>query len=184
MTKFILVKHGHTDYESVQNRGFKGQGLDFASLTEKKIKQVEDISYDERFIGSNKLISSPCTNAMQTAAIISEKHNLSINVELDLHDFIPDLKFNYTDRKLYADNYQAARQQMKDDKKYHNIQHESIYDIEIRTLNVLKQYLIYNKVIVVTHDPVMFSLTNRKYRPCDIAELEYDEKQIEKMLIR
>ena len=33
MTKFYLVRHGQPDYSYVDERGFKGQGRDFAPLT-------------------------------------------------------------------------------------------------------------------------------------------------------
>ena len=32
---------------------------------------------------------------MQTAAIISKETQLDINIELDIHEWLPDLTFNY-----------------------------------------------------------------------------------------
>lgn len=40
-------------------------------------------------------VSSPYTRALQTAAIISQKTNIDITVEMDLHEWMPDLTFQY-----------------------------------------------------------------------------------------
>lgn len=179
MTKFILIRHGKPDFSKVEEKGFIGHGCDLAFLSKEGIKQANDVSNNKILDDSEMLISSPYTRCMQTASIISNKLNLPIYGEIDLHEWLPDLTYRYKDIETPRINYQKA---IND---YNNCQvtskdYESIYSVQIRVLKTLKKYLEYQKVIVVTHGGVMYSLTGNQYKHCEIAEINYDGKILKK----
>ena len=57
-----------------------------APLTDEGVQQAELASKNEILKGSDLIVLSPYTRALQTASIISK-------VEIDLHEFIPDKTF-------------------------------------------------------------------------------------------
>lgn len=93
--KVVFIRHGEPNFLPCDERGFIGQGRDMAPLTDKGILQAELASKNELLKGSELIVSSPYTRALQTAAIISKNTGLDIRVEVDLHEFIPDKTFRY-----------------------------------------------------------------------------------------
>ena len=179
MTKFLLIRHGKPDYKGVEEKGFKGHGCDLAFLSSKGIEQAKNAAENQLLNGADILISSPYTRCMQTASIISNKVNLPINGEINLHEWLPDLSFNYQTSEVVKVNYEKAINDYINN-ILENKEYESIYSVKMRVLNVLKKYLEYSKVIVVTHGGVMYALTHNHYKYCDIVEIEYDGKTLKK----
>ncbi len=177
MTNFILIRHGDPDYNLVEGKGFKGHGCDLAFLSDEGIKQAEDVSRNSILKGADILLSSPYTRCMQTASFISNAIGLPIMGEINLHEWLPDLSYNYTTHDLVSINYQKAINDYING-EISSYDYESIYSVQIRVLKVLKRYLQFNKVIVVTHGGVMYSLTGRCYKPCEIADINYDGKKL------
>ena len=175
MTRFILIRHGKPDYSKIEQKGFMGHGCDLAFLSKEGIVQAKNVSNNKLLEGADILISSPYTRCMQTASIISNKINLPIIGELDLHEWLPDLTYTYKDSKTVKDNYHKAINDYINNQITSN-EYESIYSVQIRVLKTLKKYLEYQKVIVVTHGGVMYSLTNNHYPHCGIEEIKYDGK--------
>lgn len=95
MSTFYLIRHGKPDYSEMMEKGFFGYGRDFAPLSEEGIKQAEATSMDERLKSANIIVPSPYTRALQTAQIISKNTGIDVVVELDLHEWIPDLTNQY-----------------------------------------------------------------------------------------
>ncbi len=155
MTKFILVRHGEPTYQEVLELGFKGHGLALAPLTECGIQKIKDISESKVFYHSDLLISSPYTRAMQTASIIGHKHNLDVNVEILLHEWLPDLTHNYQSEEEFLTNIRIAKNEWQQQQKGNNLvlnsQIESLQHVRQRGLDVLARYCDYQKVIVVAH---------------------------------
>lgn len=177
MTKFILIRHGEPSYKEVEAKGFKGHGCDLAFLSEKGIEQASILSESYLLNNSEILLSSPYTRCMQTASIISNQINLPITGEIDLHEWLPDLSFNYQNKDLVLYNYERAI----NDYLYGQVtslDYESINRVQIRVLKVLKKYLEYQKVIVVTHGGIIFSLTEKHIPYCGIEEINYDGKKL------
>lgn len=181
MTEFILIRHGKTDYNLVTEKGFKGHGLDLSFLSDEGIKQANNVAINPIINNSNVLISSPYTRCMQTASIISNKLNLPIIGEIDLHEWLPDLSFNYQSGKTAVLNYNKAIQDYLNS-EITSKEYESIYSVQIRALKVLKKYLQYEKVLVVTHGGVMYSLTGKQYKHCEIESIKFDGKTLIKNL--
>lgn len=90
MALFYLIRHGEPDYSQLLDAGFWGFGRAFAPLSDRGIRQAEIIADDAHLKTADIIISSPYTRALQTAGIISRKTGLNVNVELDLHEWIPD----------------------------------------------------------------------------------------------
>jgi broad specificity phosphatase PhoE len=132
-----------------------------ACLTQEGIKQADEVSRDPLLCGSELILSSPYTRALQTAAIISKNTQLDIIVEIDLHEFLPDKTFQYKGKEesdmLHTDfldclgSYPAGETRIW----------ETIEEIKSRVITVIKKYLKLknNKIIVVAHGGVIRRFT-------------------------
>lgn len=155
MTKLILIRHGEPDYSYVSERKFKGHGRDLAQLTQKGIQQAKAAARDERLDGAKLIVSSPYTRALETAAIISKERNLDINIEVDIHEWLPDLTFNYSTEE---EDIKACKECTiyKGDYSESNPRNwEKLSNVADRAFKCLEKYLCYDKIIVVTHGIVM-----------------------------
>lgn len=179
MTKFILVRHGKPTYDEIENFGFMGYGVNFAPLTAKGILEVKKNIEDDVFENSDILISSPYTRAMQTASIIGNKYDLDVNVELALHEWVPDVIGNYISKAQMIKNLKIAKRayQGKTKKKdlpfLYNI--EPLENVKNRGLMVLDKYSNYDKVIVVTHGMLINMLTGEKLDTGEHTVLDYEK---------
>jgi broad specificity phosphatase PhoE len=158
MTRFIFVRHGEPRYDEVLGRGYKGQGYDLGRLSETGVLQAEKRAKDPIFKGAKIILSSPYTRALQTAAIISRVTGIKIQVENDLHEWMPDTKhlFDY-DMEACFNEYLEA----KGKKEAHHVYRWEAYEhLKNRVLAVLDGYKQYDKVIVVCHGIVMSTVTH------------------------
>jgi broad specificity phosphatase PhoE len=107
MTAIYLVRHGEADYELIAKRRWPGKLADLAPLSTRGLEQAAAAGQRLADVGALKLLSSPFTRTMQTASAVSCRTALSIEVELDLHEWLPDDTFRWHDlagvRKLVAD---------------------------------------------------------------------------------
>ena len=168
MTKFILVRHGKPVYDEVLSAGFTGHGIAFAPLSKEGIEEVDKTSKDLIFMDSDILISSPYTRTMQTASIISSRYNLPINVEILLHEWIPDLTNSYSTVEEFTKNIRIAKDEyqkgLNDPNFHYNDKIESLVHVRERALSVLSKYFNYDKVIVVTHGLLINTLFDEDIR--------------------
>lgn len=148
MALFYLVRHGQPDYSPCDERGYRGHGRDLAPLSEEGIRQAELTAQDERLIGADIIVSSPYTRALQTAAIISKNTDINITVEVDLHEWMPDLTFQYK-------NFAECLELTNDFNKYKGVypegevkRWESLYMLRHRVRKVVDKYSHYDKVIL------------------------------------
>jgi len=176
MAKVVFIRHGEPDYTDVNNKKYIGHGKDLAQLTAKGMQQAEEVSRDKRLDNSEIIISSPYTRALQTAAIISKNRNLNIQVELDLHEWLPDVTFQYS---TYDDVKKAAG--LCDENRGIcppdcEVLFENLEDVFTRVKNCLLKYKDYGKIIVVAHGVVMRQFG---YEPeiqfCGVKEIDFDE---------
>ena len=176
MTKLILIRHGEPDYSYVTERGFIGHGRDLAGLSPKGIEQARAASKNEALNGAKLIVSSPYTRALQTAAIISKETKLDINIELDLHEWLPDLTYRYNSDdmvKLAGKECIAC----KGDYSGHDKKNwEKLSTVADRAFKSLEKYLCYDKIIVVTHGIVMRQFSFRlDISHCGIIEVDFDK---------
>ena len=120
-------------------------------------------------------MSSPYTRALQTAAVISRKTGLEIKIETDLHEWLPDLSFQYN-TKVYSINaakectqYKGACPAGAQDAW------EDLSAVANRAYRALSPYGAYRKIIVVSHGVVMRQFVFQRQIPyCGILETEFD----------
>ena len=95
MATLYLVRHGQPDYSGLQERGMFGFGRDFAPLSPLGVQQAEEAAKDPRLKQAERIVSSPYTRALQTAQIISLRTGIAVQVEPDLHEWVPDWTNQY-----------------------------------------------------------------------------------------
>ena len=95
MTAIYLLRHGEADYEPVHDRQWPGSMADLAPLSPTGFKQATAAADLLAQVGAAALVSSPFTRTMQTASIVSCRLDLRLDVEFDLHEWIPDDSFRW-----------------------------------------------------------------------------------------
>jgi broad specificity phosphatase PhoE len=156
LTTFYLIRHGEPTYKPVDERNFIGHGRDLAPLTEGGIKGVKETAKDCRLKNSEIIVSSPYTRALQTAAILSKELGIDLEVDVDLHEWIPDI-INFQHKTT-----QDCIDLCKDFESYNGIPPENQIKVwetaesmERRMNSVLQKYTKYQRVIVVCHGMVI-----------------------------
>lgn len=175
--KVVFIRHGESNYTDVINKKLTGFGVDMADISERGIVQAKQAANDSLLNGSQLILSSPYTRAMQTASIISKHNQLDVLVELDLHEWIPDTTYNYT-----IDTYNESQKEFYYNKGVYNIKckhhWEDMKSVSKRVTDVLDRYLEYQKIIVVSHGIVMrqFICTETGHiLNCSAYEVDYNE---------
>lgn len=161
--KILFVRHGQADYSEVDKRQFIGQGRDLAPLSDLGVSQIKETALNDTLKGSELIISSPYTRALQSASILSKELGIDIKIEVGLHEWIPNIK-DYT--------HKSTEECMELYRDYHN--HNGVYPDETkvwetkkhlveRVEETLKKYKEYNKIIVVCHGMVIESQTGKSH---------------------
>ena len=183
--KLLLIRHGQPDYTEVTQRHFVGHGRDLAKLSPKGIAQAEAVSRDPRLLDADLILSSPYTRALQTAAIISRSTGLSIQVETDLIEWMPDLTFSFSGPEHFGEieaELRRCRGEWNPQCKYH---WESYSDLGRRAFDVIKKYMDHETVIVVAHGMLMRQFVYMDEVPsCQIIECEFTPGSVPTGFIR
>lgn len=176
MKKIIFMRHSEPDYSLVEARGYIGHGIDLAPLTENGIQIAEYASLDGRLNDAEIIVSSPYTRALQTAAIISKNRRINIKVELDLHEWMPDLSFHYSSNEEARKANRLCIEHKGVCPDDSEIKYENLESVFNRAKNALLRYSSYKKIIVVTHGIVMRRFVFKTDIPfCGISEIDFDE---------
>lgn len=180
MVLFYLVRHGEAIYDHLLEKGFWGFGRDFAPLSEKGREQAEMAAKDIRLKGAEIIISSPYTRAMQTAQIISRETGIRVEVDIDLHEWIPDQDNQY---ETSEESFALAREFTKCKGEYppgEKLKWESLTSMRQRIRRVADRYADYDKVILVGHGMVFRCLIYiETMGPAEIIECIYQKGQAE-----
>ena len=177
MTKFIFVRHGKTDYNVLVNSKLNCLP-DMVPLSNEGEKQIEKLAGHEVFKDVDLILTSPYVRALQSAYILSQGSSVKVEVNINLHEWMPDLKYGYTAqdfidpylvRKIFFKAYADHLTGDKTDKEY-----ESLDNAKERVANVMKGYLQYDKVIVVTHSSIISLFSKKDHEEGDIFEFEYN----------
>ncbi len=175
MAIFYLVRHGQPDYSPCDERGHIGHGRDLAPLADEGIEQAERTAKDVRLMGADIIVSSPYTRALQTAAIISKKTGIDIKVEMDLHEWMPDITFQYKEFSECIQLTEGFNKHRGVYPKGETPRWESLYSLKYRVRKVADKYAHYDKVILVCHGMVMRTLTySEQIKPGEIIECKYE----------
>jgi broad specificity phosphatase PhoE len=157
MTTFILIRHGEPRYDEVIERGISGMAYNFGKLSANGILQAKARAKDPLLKDAEFIIASPYTRALQTAQIIASELQLEVEVEHDLHEWLPHLNPNEV-----MDGDAAYEEYMKKHGELLNrtaFNYETYENLKKRVQMVLFKYANYKKVIVVAHGIVMSTMT-------------------------
>ena len=160
--KVIFVRHGDANYSKCDERKFIGLGLELAPLSDLGISQINKSKKDIRLKDADIIISSPFTRALQSALIISNETNVELKIEMDLHEWLPDLSFSYKSSKEGYKYYHEFMECMGVKPTNRDVKWESFENVKKRVFNVLKKYKSFDKIIVVCHGVVMSAILDGK----------------------
>jgi broad specificity phosphatase PhoE len=103
---FLLVRHGSVDYDSHPGR-FSGHGIDLLPLVPSGVAEAEKLALCLAEGGDvDLIISSPMARALQTAMILSWELARQVEVDLDLHEWVPDESQQWSTGEVPAFAYQ------------------------------------------------------------------------------
>lgn len=177
MTLFYLIRHGEPVYDQMLEKGFWGFGRDFAPLSEEGKRQAEKTAKDIRLKEAEMIVSSPYTRALQTAQIISRETGLSVEVDVDLHEWIPDQENRY---KTSEESFAFAREFASHNGEYppgERLRWETRSQMRQRVRRVVERYAGCQKVILVAHGMLFSCLTQAdKMDYAEIMEYPYPPK--------
>ncbi|MBI4674260.1 MAG: histidine phosphatase family protein [Chloroflexi bacterium] len=177
MTVFYLVRHGQTNFDLADERRLKGDSRSLVPLTREGQDEIVQASHTLRQLRAELILASPMTRALESAAILSCLLNLPIQVEFDLHEWIPDLTFSVTETTsvevAYQEMMQAQEWQPDEPKNW-----EPLSCVRKRALGVLKRYCDLNYVLVVCHGVVIYSLTGQRINTGGYCPYEFDKDAV------
>ena len=172
----IFVRHGEPDYSYVTKKKFIGHGFDLAHLTSIGKEQAHKAAESSKLDGIELIVSSPYARALQTAAIISRYRNIDIEVELDLHEWLPDLSYTFSDEEFVIQAVKLLTSNKGSCPVDSPIQYEELSNVFERAKKCLSKYMDYGKIAVVAHSALISQFCFGKSVPfCGITEIEYDD---------
>ena len=74
---------------------YQGFGNHLAPLSAKGIQEIETTAADPQLAQARLILSSPYTRALQSAAILSRRLQIPIQIETDLHEWLVDQTYTY-----------------------------------------------------------------------------------------
>lgn len=87
--QIFFVRHGETDWKSLEARGIRGWARSFAPLTPIGRVQIDTIASDYRLQEADAILCSSYARALESAARLSRVLNKPLYVEYDLHEWLP-----------------------------------------------------------------------------------------------
>lgn len=175
-----LVRHGDTDWPSVDDGYFRGHGKDFAPLTEPGRQEAQVAAETLASVGAGTLLCSPMTRALQTAAIIGVRTSLMPDVELDLREWSPSRKQQWTRAE---DAVAAAREMWRHGGEWPSGETpdwEPVSSVRRRVLGVLSRHRCEQPVIAVTHGVVIESILGRVANTGEICTWDWSPTWLER----
>ncbi|HBN84589.1 MAG TPA: histidine phosphatase family protein [Clostridiales bacterium] len=174
--KIVFIRHGEPDYTDVTQKGFIGHGRDLAHLTKVGKVQAQIAAGNPLLDRVELIVSLPYTRAFQTAAIISKHRNVDIEVELDLHEWLPDLTFSFCNYDYVNQSVNLCIVNKGLCPKDSSIQYEELSSVFYRAKKCLEKYCSYKKIAVVAHGMLMCQFAiPQEYPYCSMAEVDFDK---------
>ncbi|WEG11782.1 histidine phosphatase family protein [Pullulanibacillus sp. KACC 23026] len=157
MGRLYLTRHG----ETVWNREQRLQGRANSHLTERGIRQAEELASRLENKSIDIVISSPSERALKTATLLNVKHQLPIIqdehfLEMDLGDWEGQLKAD-----IERHDPIRSKHFWQEPHLYKAANGEDFYDLRNRVLPRMKSILQENKdrdILLVTHAVVLKTL--------------------------
>lgn len=111
-----LVRHGEPNWRSMNARAVPGAVNDLVELTPLGRAQAEIAASHLEAVQAARVVSSPMTRALQTAALIATKLSLPLSVEFDLREWVVDSSYSWigAPAREAIDQFAAARGEWPD----------------------------------------------------------------------
>ncbi len=162
MTTFRLIRHGEPDWTLAAGGNLKdredGWAVHIVPLTQTGIGEIEQASESLVAEDYQLVISSPMTRAFQSATVISRILDLDLRVEFDLHEWVcawrPSLELvDKTVAEMLSLGGEWPSGETRD--------WEPLSSVRARVTRVLDRYGDFERIVVVCHETVIFSLTEK-----------------------
>jgi broad specificity phosphatase PhoE len=173
MTTFYLIRHGAPQYDMGEERRLIGGFRDLVPLTEQGIAQVEDRVEELRPFNASLIVSSPMTRSLQTAAILSRRLDLPLEVSFDLHEWLPDMTFNYDTAAVIVLAYEEMIRLGGEWPPGETRNWEPFSAVRKRVTAVLQQYTHLETVLVACHAAVIQALTGEVIEMAAYTKYEF-----------
>lgn len=182
-----LMRHGEPTYRDTAEMGLPGMGAELGQLTPEGIRQAEEAAKDPRIQDTDLIIASPYPRALQTAAIVSRKIDVPLDVAVGLFEWLPRIDYSaasHDEIKEAWQEYMANGGVHQPEDKYPLWEtHDSM---RARALKAIGPYLMRDdieKLLIVCHGGIMRALMNqpmlKKIRYCEICALTPDMRKEE-----
>jgi uncharacterized phosphatase len=158
------MRHGETDWPLVNGRRLRGAANDLAPLTALGVAQIERHAGLLVGHGIRYVISSPMTRALQSASIAAQRLAVPLNVEFDLHEWVPDLTYLWTD-PWQVDRALDAIWAGVPTEEFDGPPFEQELAVRARVESVLCRHAASGPVLVLTHGVAIWSVTGRRIEP-------------------
>jgi broad specificity phosphatase PhoE len=158
LTTFYLLRHGEAQFELADQLHLIGGTRDLVPLTLSGCEQIELAAEQLLEAKAQLILASPVTRALQSAAIVSRKLDLPLEVAFHLHEWLPDLTFTYQDSKVQDQAYFEMMDLGGEWPAGQRRDWEPVSSVRQRALGVLRKYCHLERVIVVCHFVVIWSL--------------------------
>jgi len=147
---------------------------DLVPLTQKGAAQAAMLADSPVLKNAEIIISSPYTRALQTAALLNRALGLPLEVEYNLHEWVPDQHWAF-------DSMTQLQEIIEDFQSCNGIQHpdqpkcwEETDQLKKRVMDVLQKYTGFKTVIVVCHEMVIKSIVPvETVQHCEILEYSF-----------
>ncbi len=161
LARVVLMRHGDADWPLVNGRRLRGGANDLVPLTPGGVAQIEQQADLLAVHDFQYVVSSPMTRALQSASIAAQRLGVQLRVEFDLHEWVPDLTYLWTepcqvDRALDAMRAGVAPEE------FNGPPFERESDLRARVKAALRRHAATRPVLVVTHGVVIWSVTGRR----------------------
>lgn len=160
---FWLIRHAEPDLnlKQIYFPRFEGNRHDFMPLSPKGKEETRKLAEKLRNLEISFIISSPYTRCLETAAILSKELFVDLQVEMDLHEWMPVKNRNsIVDYNLVAEKHREFEQHMESFVLPIDRTWESIREVKDRIVRVMNHYHSGKNILVVTHDGVIRILLN------------------------
>ena len=169
---FLLIRHGSVDYDAFPGR-FRGHGIDLLPLTAGGAAEAEVLANAMAALHVDLILASPMTRSLQTAMIASWRIGCRVEVELDLHEWVPDRSQMWSGGDVPTAAYEELRRfggEWPDGEERTWEPHSAV---RARVSAVLDRYRERGTVAVVCHSGVIEALTGASGSPpCAVVPFE------------